>query len=167
MRAGGWSSHPASGRAGPEHRFCPCPGVPCPPSRSRPGGAGPTQGLRTDSRRGCRGTGPDSQQSWWDRWSPATTASTLHSLLRGPTTSRLVLFSWPRLEVRWLSCGLWVDISIFTAARAHHTLLLCCKGGTANQSMWLFFVSIHVWVCSCSGICASGGAPSKAQITEW
>ena len=34
--------------------------------------------------------------------------------------------------------------------------------------MWLFlFFPIHVWVCSCSGICASGGAPSKAQITEW
>lgn len=68
--------------------------------------------------------------------SPATAASTLPSLLRGCTGNR------PCLEGRRQGCVLWADISVFTAAHAHHTHrshLLRCKRGTANQSMWLFF----------------------------
>lgn len=46
---------------------------------------------------------------------------------QGPHNEQACAVFLANLEVRWLSCGLWVDISIFTAAHAHHTLLLCCK----------------------------------------
>lgn len=47
--------------------------------------------------------------------SPASTAGTRHSTPRGRAGNRA------RLEGRQPGCALRADISVFTAARAHHT----------------------------------------------